>query len=188
MKCRKCHRMGHVEIICKEKGADQQGQAQTATHEVEQLFAASCLSSKFENDDWLVNSGYTNYKTNNVNLFKELDRSISSRVKIGNGDFIAVKGKGIVIESRTSAKFITDVLYMPEIDQNLLGIGKLFEKGYKKNEMVEGLSSWRSRIQPTELVYWASKQDFLTKDQAGELLRSFNWCTLMCVVLCQYFP
>jgi hypothetical protein len=31
--------------------------------------------------------------TNNQDLFKELDRTTISKVKIGNGDYIDVKGK-----------------------------------------------------------------------------------------------
>nr|KYP49452.1 hypothetical protein KK1_028798 [Cajanus cajan]KYP49473.1 hypothetical protein KK1_028820 [Cajanus cajan] len=65
-------------------------------------------------------------------LFKELDNTIVSKVRIGNGECIAVKGKGIIaIESYSSTKIITDVLYVPEINQNLLSVGQLLEKGYK---------------------------------------------------------
>nr|KYP38814.1 Retrovirus-related Pol polyprotein from transposon TNT 1-94 [Cajanus cajan] len=65
-------------------------------------------------------------------LFKELDRTIVSKVRISNGKCIAVKGKGtIVIESCSGTKIITDVLYVPEINQNLLSVGQLLEKGYK---------------------------------------------------------
>ncbi|RVX14987.1 Retrovirus-related Pol polyprotein from transposon TNT 1-94 [Vitis vinifera] len=70
--------------------------------------------------------------TNDQELFKELDKTIISKVKIGNGEFISVKGKGTVaIESITGLKYITDVLYVPDIDQNLLSVGQLIEKGFK---------------------------------------------------------
>lgn len=65
-------------------------------------------------------------------LFKELDRTTISKVGIGNGECIAVKGKGTVaIESCSGTKIITDVLYVPDINQNLLSVGQLLEKGYK---------------------------------------------------------
>ena len=55
-----------------------------------------------------------------------------SKVQIGNGQYIAVEGKGTVaISSCSGTKFIFDVLYVPEIDQNLLSVGQLIEKGYK---------------------------------------------------------
>ena len=70
--------------------------------------------------------------TNNQELFKELDRTAISQVKIGNGDYIDVKGKGIVVLNSLSAlKYISDVLYVPDIDQNLLSVGQLMEKGSK---------------------------------------------------------
>lgn len=70
--------------------------------------------------------------TNDKKLFKELDKSIVSKVKIGNGDFIPVKGKGtVVIESLSGLKYISDVLYVPDIDQNLLSVAQLVEKGFK---------------------------------------------------------
>ncbi|KAG8482637.1 hypothetical protein CXB51_024435 [Gossypium anomalum] len=66
-----------------------------------------------------------------VNLFKELDRSFSSRIRIGNGSLIETKGRGdVLISSSSGNKLITDVLYVPDIDQNLLSVGQLVEKGY----------------------------------------------------------
>ena len=70
--------------------------------------------------------------TNDLKLFKELDKTIVSKVKIGNSDFISVKGKGnVVIESLTSLKYISNVLYVPDIDQNLLSVSQVLEKGFK---------------------------------------------------------
>jgi hypothetical protein len=67
--------------------------------------------------------------TNNQDLFKELDRTAISKVKIGNGDYIDVKGKGIVVlNSLSGLKYISDVLYVPDID---LSVGQLMEKGFK---------------------------------------------------------
>jgi len=70
--------------------------------------------------------------THDQELFRELDRSQVSKVRIGNGDLITVEGKGTVaIKSCTCTKLIYDVLYVPEIDQNLLSVGQLVEKGFK---------------------------------------------------------
>ena len=54
------------------------------------------------------------------------------RVRIGNGEHLEVKGKGTVaITSYEGTKFIPDVLFVPKIDQNLLSVGQLLNKGYK---------------------------------------------------------
>ena len=66
--------------------------------------------------------------THNQEIFKELDKSQVSKVRIGNGDFITVEGKRTVaIENCTGTKLIYDVLYVPEIHQNLLSVGQLIE-------------------------------------------------------------
>ncbi|XP_017617733.1 kinesin-like protein KIN-7K, chloroplastic [Gossypium arboreum] len=51
---------------------------------------------------------------------------------IGNGEYLEVKGRGTVaIESCAGTKLILDVLFVPEIDQNLLSVGQLVEKRFK---------------------------------------------------------
>jgi hypothetical protein len=37
----------------------------------------------------------------------------------------------VAIKGNTGLKLIFDVLYVPEINQNLLSVGQLLEKGYK---------------------------------------------------------
>jgi hypothetical protein len=96
------------------------------------LFTASCFASNHSTESWLIDSGCTNHMTYDRELFKELDKSVISKVKIGNGAYIEVKGKGTVaIEGHTGLKLISDVLYVPEINQNLLSVPQLLEKGYK---------------------------------------------------------
>ncbi|RVW71671.1 hypothetical protein CK203_052100 [Vitis vinifera] len=92
----------------------------------------TCFANKSTSESWLVDSGCTNHMTNNQDLFRELDRTAISKVRIGNGEYIPVKGKGIVvIESQTGLKLIYDVLFVPDIDQNLLSVGQLVEKEFK---------------------------------------------------------
>ncbi|RVW77853.1 hypothetical protein CK203_054313 [Vitis vinifera] len=65
-------------------------------------------------------------------LFKDLKPITITKVRIGNGDHIAVKGKGtIAISTNISTKTISDVLFVPDIDKNLLSVGQLIEKGFK---------------------------------------------------------
>jgi len=70
--------------------------------------------------------------THDKDMFVKLDRTHSSKVRIGNGDYIEVKGIGdnIVINAGSGTKIIFDVLYVPKINQNLLSVGQLLEKGY----------------------------------------------------------
>ena len=65
-------------------------------------------------------------------LFKDLKPTNVSKVRIGNGGYIPVKGKGTVaISTYSGTKLISDVLYVPNIDQNFLSVGQLIKKGFK---------------------------------------------------------
>nr|KYP76206.1 hypothetical protein KK1_020439 [Cajanus cajan] len=65
-----------------------------------------------------------NHMKKNKDLFKELSNASTSKVQVGNGKYIVVNEKGtIVISTYSSTKFISNVLYVPEIDQNLLSVG-----------------------------------------------------------------
>jgi len=98
----------------------------------EQLFVATCFSTNNHDESWLIDSGCTHHMTYDEDLFKELDKTTISKVKIGNGEFISIKGKGtIAIESCSSTKIIIDVLYVPDINQNMLSVGQLLEKATK---------------------------------------------------------
>ena len=122
-----------MERICKTQ-QQQQGEAKAAEDQPmeEQLFVASCFATNTTTESWLIDSGCTNHMTYDRELFKELDETTISKVRIGNGALIAVKGKGTVaIEGHSGLKLISDVLYVPEINQNLLSVTQLLEKGYK---------------------------------------------------------
>lgn len=68
-------------------------------------------------ESWLIDSGYTNYMTNDWKLFRELNKNIIFKVKIKNGSHLTVEGKGtIAIKGHLSLKLISDVLYVSEIN------------------------------------------------------------------------
>ena len=67
-----------------------------------------------------------------MSMFREWCEITSSRVRVGDGKHIAIKGKGkIVIPTYHGIKLITDLLYEPNIYQNLLSVGQLLEKDIK---------------------------------------------------------
>lgn len=69
--------------------------------------------------------------THDVSLFKELDKSYFSKVKIGIEELVDVKGKGMIeVETSSGTKFISNVLFVPDISQSLLSVGKMLEKNY----------------------------------------------------------
>ena len=104
-----------MEKICKSKTNLQKGKAQvTYQQQEEQLFVATCFASKHASDYWLIDSGCTNHMTNDENLFKQLDKSSVSKVRIGNSEYILIKGKWTVaIEGNSGIKLISNVLFVP---------------------------------------------------------------------------
>ena len=120
----------------------QQGEAKDQPQE-EQLFVVSCFATHNFTKNWFIDRGCTNYMTYDRELFRELEKTAISKVRVWNGAHITVKDKGtVVIESHTGLKLISDVLYVPEINQNLLSVTQLLEKGYKvlfedKNNMIK---------------------------------------------------
>ncbi|KAG8473238.1 hypothetical protein CXB51_035235 [Gossypium anomalum] len=138
VQCKSCKQLGHIERVCKNRGktqAQQQIQVKAAEDlqaQEEHVFTASCFATSSKvSCDWLVDSGCTHHMAADERLFKELDRSFASKIRIGNGNLIEAKGRGnVVINTKSGNKVISDVLFVPDIDQNLLSVGQLVEKGY----------------------------------------------------------
>ncbi|KAL6347263.1 hypothetical protein AAG906_013699 [Vitis piasezkii] len=85
-----------------------------------------------KNNVWFLDNGCTNHMIGNKNIFLDMDTTINSQVKMGNGDLVNVKGKDTVgIQTKVGTKYIRDVLLVPALEQNLLSVGQLVEHGYK---------------------------------------------------------
>ncbi|CAN0831018.1 hypothetical protein LINGRAHAP2_LOCUS1598 [Linum grandiflorum] len=71
--------------------------------------------------------------TGNLESFTEMDDTYRSHVKIGDGKRLEVEGKGtILVKGKEGNKtLIQEVLYVPELAQNLLSVGQLMMKNYK---------------------------------------------------------
>ncbi|KAF7814595.1 Retrovirus-related Pol polyprotein from transposon TNT 1-94 [Senna tora] len=98
-RCSKCNELGHEDVICEYKNKEPNVDAQVADGEEEedQLFVASCFSSKSNTcGDWLIDSGCTNHMTHDKNFFRDLRSTSITKVRIGNGEFITVQGKGTI--------------------------------------------------------------------------------------------
>ena len=87
----------------------------------EHLFMASQASNTSELNTWLIDSGCTSHMSKFLSIFSSIDRSVQPKIKLGNGDVVQAKGKGTVaVNTNKCIKTITNVLYISELDQNLL--------------------------------------------------------------------
>ena len=132
--CGNCKQFRHVTKVCKYKNKgpqSQQAQVADADSQEEKLFIASCFSSQDSYNAQLIDSGCTHHMCHNATVFKDLDKTYNSTVKVGNGGYVDVKGRDTVAVKRNSCiKLIFDVLFVPVISQNLLSVGQMLEKQY----------------------------------------------------------
>jgi hypothetical protein len=90
-----------------------------------------CNTTKGDDSSWLIDSGCSNHMTTDLSIFRNLDKNYISRVKIGNGDFVRVEGKGaFAVETKAGTKILNNVLYVPQLNHNLVSVGQLMESGY----------------------------------------------------------
>ncbi|XP_059280984.1 uncharacterized protein LOC132034611 [Lycium ferocissimum] len=140
--CQHCERKGHppfkcwkrpdAPLICKNKCPNYEADAQVANEEDEDhLFMTTYFSTK-KSDFWMIDSGCTNHMTYDRNIFKEFMSMKNKKVRIRNGDYIPTKGKGtIAIKIGLGTQITSNVLYVPDIYQNLLSVSHRVEKGFK---------------------------------------------------------
>ncbi|XP_048231276.1 uncharacterized protein LOC125370303 [Ricinus communis] len=109
--CKHCGRENHPpwksnnqQKTVTQENVQQKNVAQVADEEEEQLFVATCFAASNSSEKWLIDSGCTNHMTFDHDLFKELDTFVVSKVMIGNGEKITVKGKGTVAIESISVK------------------------------------------------------------------------------------
>ncbi|KAH1057547.1 hypothetical protein J1N35_035612 [Gossypium stocksii] len=128
--CQYCKKKGHVERVCKSRPRQNQPEQPKAEAQVAEE-DSTMRNHKKPLNEWLLDSGCTKHMPPDEKIFKTLDKSCQTKVKIRNGQFIKAEGKGdVLICTLASNKVISNVLLVPQIDRNLLSIAQLLEKGY----------------------------------------------------------
>ena len=128
--CHNCKKFGHVKKDCRLPISQQANFSEKKEVEGNLLYA--CQNALEKNDDvWFVDSGCSNHMTGDESIFVKLDNSSNSQVKMGNGAVVQAKGKGtIAVETKKGTRYISDVLLVPDLEQNLLSVGQMIEHGY----------------------------------------------------------
>lgn len=125
VECYKCHQLGHFQYECP-KWDKEANYAELG--EEEAMLLMSYVDE--EKDVWFLDSGCSNHMCGDKALFSNLNESFRQMVKLGNNSRMTVIGKGNVrLKVNGSSHVVTEVLYVPELKNNLLSIGQLQEKG-----------------------------------------------------------
>ena len=131
--CSYCKRFGHVEKECrKRKYETENHKSQQANHaeDEENAFMVTQAKRPRQRHEWLIDSGCTSHMTFNKDLFLSLDMSSKTNVIVGNGETLKAEGRGTVsVKTSNGARTIKDVLYVPNLDQNLLSVGQIMKSG-----------------------------------------------------------
>ncbi|KAL5567627.1 hypothetical protein UlMin_024202 [Ulmus minor] len=126
--CRNCKKYGHVEKYCRLKRNHQANFSEEK--EGNYLFHVSQNINEETKDVWFLDSGCSNHMTKDEIIFCNIDK-IKTKVKIGNGEFVEAIGKGtIAVDTKQGKRYISEVLLVLNIAQNLLSVGQMVEKGY----------------------------------------------------------
>ncbi|XP_031253080.1 uncharacterized protein LOC116111015 [Pistacia vera] len=85
--CHYCNKLGHKEADCwaKQKNANSQANFAEKADEDSKLFMAHFCNNVVSDDVWFLDSGCSNHMTGTRSLFKELDESQKSKVRLGRG-------------------------------------------------------------------------------------------------------
>lgn len=103
-------------------------------HEVSVCFG---LQIRQQKDVWVIDSGATSHMVNNKDFFKEFHRNTNGNVRLANGQKAEIKGTGSgVVKFVNGANKdinikIDNVLFVPNLEVNLLSVRKLTAKGFK---------------------------------------------------------
>jgi len=92
VKCHKRGQLGHVEKVYKSKDSQEDIQIVEDKSKEELLLTTSCVTTNESTKEWIIDSSCTNHMTHDREIFKELNKSNISKVRIGNGEQLAVKG------------------------------------------------------------------------------------------------
>lgn len=142
--CFFCNEEGHVKSDClhfkewksKKENADKTQKVNKVNQCGESQFLFLTAVSQ---PGWIIDSGATCHIVNDKSFFSSFDENHRENVNVANGETVKAEGRGsgvvCVINDDKVESFIklTDVLFVPSIESNLVSVRRLTEIGYELN-------------------------------------------------------
>ncbi|CAA7013201.1 unnamed protein product [Microthlaspi erraticum] len=144
--CFQCGERGHKARDCKRK--NEQEVAKEAEEEeigVDYLMLVeeSYGEFSFDEDMWMIYAeSTTNHMTPYEKYFTALDRTQKGKVGLVDGKFLMVEGVGDVkiVMKEGKKKTIKNVLFVPELNRNVLSLDQMIARGYSVITKQDGCS------------------------------------------------
>ena len=138
--CYYCDAQGHIKKNCalykrhlsEIKKSDEDESAKMARYAE---WYSNCFNQSISGD-WFIDSGASCHMSNDKNVFLKIDDSKKGKVVVANGGKINIHGKGDVLiglkkDKRESFQVkLNDVMFVPDLENNLVSVKKLTEKGF----------------------------------------------------------
>jgi hypothetical protein len=134
--CFYCKKPGHFVRNYFKKKNDEKEKVNQACEDHEQMFVATLSANDHTTYDWIVDSGATQHMTFEQEWFTTYEHISPRRVFMGDDTVLEAIGKGSIratmqVGDQLTHTTITQVLHVPEMQNNLILVSKLISKGFK---------------------------------------------------------
>lgn len=141
--CGYCKLEGHIKRNCpKLKAKENKESANMVLHDDWYSSVLLACNQEFDTDNkWVIDSGATAHMSNNRSIFPERLESTLTSIKVANGKEIKCNGiadikMNVEMPYVNSEKImnnikLNEVMFVPEISENLVSVRRLVEKGFE---------------------------------------------------------